>query len=169
MSARSTRASQPSHAYELFILVLTVLSLVIMVALVLPFSPITNQLLLVYDNLICAVFLFDFFTNLRRASPKRAYLIGRHEVTFAENGEEGLSAVRDRRPDLVMTDLEMPGMDGIAFAREVRADAAAGHLPIIMLTARADVDPAREVRIDAFATKPPSSTEVLELVSRLLG
>jgi hypothetical protein len=38
-----------------------------------------------------------------------------------------------------------------------------------MLTARADVDPAREVRIDAFATKPPSSTEVLELVSRLLG
>jgi voltage-gated potassium channel len=77
MSARSTRASQPSTAYELFILVLTVLSLVIMVALVLPFSPITNQLLLVYDNLICVVFLFDFFTNLRRASPKREYLIAR--------------------------------------------------------------------------------------------
>jgi voltage-gated potassium channel len=77
MSARSTRDAQPSTAYELFILVLTVLSLLIMVALLLPFSPNTNQLLLFYDNLICAVFLYDFLTNLRRASPKRDYLIGR--------------------------------------------------------------------------------------------
>ena len=77
MPARSTRASQPSHAYELFILMLTVLSLAIMVALLLPLSPATTELLLVYDNLICAVFLLDFLTNLRRASPKREYLIGR--------------------------------------------------------------------------------------------
>ena len=68
MSTQSTGASQPSTAYELFILVLTVLSVVIMVALVLPFSPITNQLLLFYDNLTCVVFLFDFLTSLRRAS-----------------------------------------------------------------------------------------------------
>ena len=77
MSAGSTSASQQSQAYELFILVLTVLSLVIMVALLLPFSPATEKILIVYDNLICAVFLFDFLTNLRRASSKREYLLGR--------------------------------------------------------------------------------------------
>jgi voltage-gated potassium channel len=65
-----------SNAYELFILVLTVLSLVIMVALVLPLDDATTKLLNVYDNLICVVFLFDFSRRIRRASPKRAYFIG---------------------------------------------------------------------------------------------
>jgi len=66
-----------SNAYEIFILVLTLLSLVIMLGLVLPISDATEHLLLVYDNLICVVFLFDFFLNLARSSPKREYLVGR--------------------------------------------------------------------------------------------
>jgi voltage-gated potassium channel len=70
------RTKQRSNAYELFILVLTVLSLVIMLALVLPFNPSTDHLLEVYDNVICFVFLFDFAFRLRRAHPKRAYFVG---------------------------------------------------------------------------------------------
>jgi voltage-gated potassium channel len=66
-----------SNAYELFILVLTVLSLGIMVVLVLPVSDATRQLLTVYDNAICVVFLIDFFGNLSRAPTKREYFIGR--------------------------------------------------------------------------------------------
>ncbi len=69
--------AQKSNAYNLFILVLTILSLVIMVALLLPLSDATIQLLTVYDNLICVVFLFDFATNLARSKPKRSYFIGR--------------------------------------------------------------------------------------------
>lgn len=69
-------ADHESNAYELFILVLTVYSLVIMAALVLPgLSSPTVQLLGVYDNLICVVFLVDFFLRLRRAPTKRTYLI----------------------------------------------------------------------------------------------
>jgi CheY-like chemotaxis protein len=93
---------------------------------------------------------------------------GGHEVSYAGNGEEGLASVRAARPDLVMSDLEMPVMDGITLARELRADPAAGDLPIIMLTARADVDLGREVGINAFATKPPQSAQVLELVTQVL-
>jgi voltage-gated potassium channel len=66
-----------SNAYELFILVLTALSLGIMVVLVLPVSDATEHLLLVYDNAICVVFLIDFFGNLSRAPTKREYFIGR--------------------------------------------------------------------------------------------
>ena len=66
-----------SNAYELFILVLTVLSLGIMVVLVLPVTDATRQLLTVYDNAICVVFLIDFFGNLSRAPTKREYFIGR--------------------------------------------------------------------------------------------
>jgi CheY-like chemotaxis protein len=94
---------------------------------------------------------------------------GGHEVSFAENGEEGLAAVRAAAPDVVLSDLEMPVMDGIAFVREVRADPAVAALPIIMLTGTADVEPGQQVRIDGFATKPPRSAEVLELISQALA
>ena len=56
---------------------LTVLSLGIMVILVLPVSDATAQLLTVYDNLICVIFLIDFFGNLSRAATKSEYFIGR--------------------------------------------------------------------------------------------
>ncbi|HET7235367.1 MAG TPA: ion transporter [Actinomycetota bacterium] len=70
-------SARTSNAYDMFILVLTVLSLAIMVVLVLPVSDATIQLLTVYDNVICVVFLIDFSWNLSRARPKREYLIGR--------------------------------------------------------------------------------------------
>lgn len=72
-----SKGSKHSNAYELFILVLTVLSLAIMVVLLLPLSDATTHLLLVYDNAICVVFLVDFFGNLFGAPTKREYFIGR--------------------------------------------------------------------------------------------
>jgi voltage-gated potassium channel len=77
MSSGPKTSAKRSNAYELFILVLTVLSLGIMVALLLPVSDETRQLLTVYDNAICVVFLIDFFGNLSRAPTKKEYFIGR--------------------------------------------------------------------------------------------
>jgi voltage-gated potassium channel len=64
-----------SNAYELFIFVLTVLSLFVMAGLFLPVSDATQHLLLVYDNLICVVFLVDFGIRMKRARVKRDYFI----------------------------------------------------------------------------------------------
>jgi voltage-gated potassium channel len=75
--AHLTTAPERSHAYELFILVLTVFSLIVMVLLLLPFSPATIQLLTVYDNVICVVFLIDFFLNLLQAPTRSEYFFGR--------------------------------------------------------------------------------------------
>src|SRR4051794_6530470 len=75
--AQSTKARKGSNAYELFILVLTVFSLIFMVLLLLPFSPATIQLLTAYDNFICILFLIDFFLNLFQAPTKTEYFIGR--------------------------------------------------------------------------------------------
>jgi len=72
MATQSVTAEH-SNSYNLFILVLTIFSLVIMVALLLPFNTETNNLLRVYDNLICIVFLLDFGLNMKRAPSKRAY------------------------------------------------------------------------------------------------
>jgi len=69
MEAASPR--KHSNSYQIFIIVLTVLSLVVMVALWLPLTDATIRLLQRYDNLICVIFLVDFFLNLR-ASPKKS-------------------------------------------------------------------------------------------------
>jgi voltage-gated potassium channel len=64
-----------SNAYIFFVLILTVFSLIIMAAMFLPLDDATIRILQVYDNLICVVFLIDFFRNLRSASKKTDYFI----------------------------------------------------------------------------------------------
>jgi len=77
-SARLAPANPSRHgnAYNIFILVLTVYSLVIMVLLLLPLPSATLDLLTFYDNLICVIFLTDFFLNLKQAPSKKGYFIG---------------------------------------------------------------------------------------------
>ena len=66
---------QHGNAHEIFTLVLTLLSLVVMVLLLLPLSPATIDALTVYDNLICVVFLADFVYNLTGSRPRREYFL----------------------------------------------------------------------------------------------
>ena len=74
--AGSPRVAAKSQSYELFVLVLTVMSLAVMVATVLPVSDSTRRMLQFFDNTICVFFLFDFARRLRRSSPRSAYLVG---------------------------------------------------------------------------------------------
>ena len=76
MTQETPKLRKTSNAYSIFILVLTVLSLGVMVVLLLPLSEATLQLLTVYDNVICVIFLIDFFLNLRGAAKKSDYFIG---------------------------------------------------------------------------------------------
>ncbi len=69
--------------------------------------------------------------NLRRAG---------FEVVLAASGEAALSAVSDHIPSLVLLDLMLPGIDGYEVCRRLRKSPQTRHLPIIMLTARADSD-----------------------------
>ena len=75
MTQETAKLRKPSNSYNIFILVLTILSLAIMVVMLLPVSEATFTLLAVYDNLICVIFLIDFFLNLRGAAKKSDYFI----------------------------------------------------------------------------------------------
>ncbi len=75
MTVDAPTLRQHGNAYNIFILVLTVFSLVLMVLLLLPFNQTTRDLLLVYDNAVCVIFLIDFAMNLAGSKPKRAYFI----------------------------------------------------------------------------------------------
>jgi voltage-gated potassium channel len=75
VSAEQTTVREHGNAYNLFILLLTVFSLVVMVLLVLPLDPQTHQLLFVYDNAVCVIFLLDFAYNITGSRPRRRYFI----------------------------------------------------------------------------------------------
>jgi voltage-gated potassium channel len=75
MEQETTSHRRHGNAYNLFILVLTVLSLIIMVVMFLPLDDATIGLLQVYDNLICVIFLIDFFLSLRKAASKLDYFV----------------------------------------------------------------------------------------------
>jgi voltage-gated potassium channel len=75
MAQQTASPRRHSNAYSIFIFVLTIISLVIMVVMLLPLDDATLGLLRVYDNLICVIFLIDFFLTLRAAPKKSDYLI----------------------------------------------------------------------------------------------
>jgi voltage-gated potassium channel len=77
MTATTTGMREHGNAYEIFILVLTLGSLLVMVLLLLPLPPAVLDILTFYDNLICVIFLADFAYNLSGSHPKSEYFIRR--------------------------------------------------------------------------------------------
>jgi voltage-gated potassium channel len=75
MAQETASPRQHGNAYNIFILVLTVISLIVMVVMFLPLDDATIGLLQFYDNLICFIFLIDFLINLRAATRKSDYFI----------------------------------------------------------------------------------------------
>jgi phosphate regulon transcriptional regulator PhoB len=89
----------------------------------------------------------------------------------AGNGADALREVRDQRPDLVVLDLLLPGMDGLEVCRRLRADPGTAALPVIMLTAKADeVDRVvgLELGADDYIVKPFSPKELVARVRAVL-
>ena len=76
-----------------------------------------------------------------------------HETLVASDGAGALRLVRDRKPDLLLLDLELPDMDGIAVLHALRADPASRDLPVIIYTATANAD-ARLAALQFLADVP---------------
>lgn len=92
-------------------------------------------------------------------------------VESAADGKSALQAVRTLRPDLVVLDLMLPGMDGLSVTQSVRMDPTLAATPILMLTARIDdVDRivGLEMGADDYVTKPFNPREVLARVKAIL-
>lgn len=94
-----------------------------------------------------------------------------YEIHFAQNGKEGIDMARSLIPDLIISDVMMPMMDGLEFCRLLRADELVCHIPVIMVTAKvSEEDRLRglECGVDAYLPKPFNTEELLLRISNLM-
>jgi CheY-like chemotaxis protein len=97
----------------------------------------------------------------------RRLLTDRYEVEVVANGHQALEAARRTRPDLLITDIVMPHLDGFGLLKAIRSDPALRTLPVIVLTERGEVDSrveGLEAGADDYLVKPFSPREVLARV-----
>jgi DNA-binding response OmpR family regulator len=95
-----------------------------------------------------------------------------YSVTTAPNGADALKKLMIDRPDLLITDIMMPEMDGFELVSSLRGDEQLADLPVIMLTARAtdsDIAQGYTSGTDLYLTKPFNPTELISFVQRILG
>jgi two-component system, cell cycle sensor histidine kinase and response regulator CckA len=96
-----------------------------------------------------------------------------HQLIEACDGEEALIKARDEHPDLIITDISMPSMDGYEFVRQLRGDAVVGQTPVIFYTAAYRENEARPLAeacgVSYVLSKPAGPTELFAIVSEALG
>lgn len=98
---------------------------------------------------------------------------GGYEVVEAKDGLDGLTTLQSMDPpDLVITDVNMPNMDGISFIRKVREDAKYKFLPIIVLTTESQgskMNEGKEAGATGWIVKPFSAEKLLGVVKKVAG
>ena len=104
---------------------------------------------------------------LSRRLAKKGY-----EVVLAVDGEEAVRVAKEQSPDLILMDVSLPLKDGWTATRELKADPAAGRIPIIALTAHAmasDREKSLEAGCDDYDSKPVDFPRLLGKIGALLG
>jgi two-component system response regulator MprA len=90
-------------------------------------------------------------------------------VVFAENGESALENARRIAPDIVITEILVPGLDGLTLCRQLKADAQTHDIAVLVFSILAAAGRAREAGADAFLRKPLADRVLIDTVERLLG
>ncbi|OGA31656.1 MAG: hypothetical protein A3F75_01555 [Betaproteobacteria bacterium RIFCSPLOWO2_12_FULL_64_23] len=88
----------------------------------------------------------------------------------AETGEVGVALAMEHKPDLILMDYHLPGIDGIEAFRRIRADSATAHIPIVAVTASAMPEEAKKMKeagFDGFQTKPINVKEFVQSVANV--
>lgn len=115
-------------------------------------------ILIVEDNADIRDYIADSFTDL-------------YDVKTASNGQEGLKIATECVPDIVISDIMMPVMNGITMCQKLKADIRTSHIPIILLTAKdsiTDKEEGYEAGADSYLTKPFSASLLQSRISNLL-
>ena len=94
-----------------------------------------------------------------------------YTIILSENGQKGLESAFDNLPDIIISDVMMPEMDGIEFCKKIKSDWRTSHIPVILLTAKASSEnkiEGLETGADDYLTKPFSFRELSVRIKNLL-
>src|ERR1700722_13173756 len=94
-----------------------------------------------------------------------------HEALSAVDAETGMAMARTDQPDLILMDIQLPGMDGLTATALLKQEAATAHIPIIALTAMAmkdDEEKSQKAGCDAYIAKPLRHAELYKAIDALL-
>ncbi|HUO81996.1 MAG TPA: response regulator [Gammaproteobacteria bacterium] len=119
-----------------------------------------SRILLVEDNIMNR-------DMLSRRLTRRGY-----DVVIAASGEEGLQKAAMERPDVILMDISLPGMDGYAVVRKLKAEARTAAIPVLALTAHAmagDREKTLAAGCDEYDTKPVDLPRLIGKIETLLG
>lgn len=129
-----------------------------------------HQMLLQQDvEELSTILVVDDNEDIR--SYLRVLLAGQYYVIEASDGQNGLRLAKESVPDLIVSDVMMPVMDGLTFCSKIKEDEVTSHIPVILLTARSDESQrieGYEHGADAYITKPFSDHLLLVRISNLL-
>ena len=115
-------------------------------------------ILVVEDNADIRDYIADSFTDL-------------YEIKTAANGKEGLQIATDCIPDIIVSDIMMPVMNGVTMCQKLKADIRTSHIPVILLTAKdsiTDKEEGYQAGADSYLTKPFSASLLQSRISNLL-
>ena len=121
------------------------------------------------NNSLPTVLVVDDNEDMRRYI--RTLLTDKYYVTEAVDGENGLQVAHETIPDIIVSDVMMPVMDGLEFCRRIKADTMTSHIPVILLTARSTEEQQLEglgSGADDYMTKPFSAQLLLARIDNLL-
>jgi twitching motility two-component system response regulator PilG len=95
-----------------------------------------------------------------------------YQVRGVTSGEAALKEIAAHKPDLVLLDIMMPGLDGFEVCRRIKQDPSTSSIPVVMLTAKKnsqDQTKGIEVGADAYLTKPFKAVRIMEVIEGLLS
>ena len=98
--------------------------------------------------------------------------IGKYRALEAEDAERGIQLAREKHPDLILMDIQLPGMDGLTATRILKADTAVKDIAIVALTSHAmdgDDKKALEAGCDGYVTKPIDTKNFLDTIGQFLN
>ena len=96
----------------------------------------------------------------------------RCDIAELTDGQEALDLIQQERPDLVLLDIDMPGLDGLAVIKKIREDASLADLPVVAVTASAmngDCEKGMAAGFTRYLTKPVRAAALRQQVQQLLG
>ena len=118
------------------------------------------------------ILLCDDELHILRAAEFKFKRAG-YEVLAANDGQEGWEMIEQSRPDIVVTDCQMPRLSGLGLAERIKSNPATAHLPVIMLSAKGFEMSADELReqygIHSLMAKPFSPRELFARVEAILN